>query len=144
MQTDEIDEEIAYWKEGLDGSPAVRVQVIREKPVEWAGRKIAGPVEVYDELPDVETIRSDHRGGSFRCIVKRPDARGRFVYAKGGHVVVKIAGDPVVPANAPLAPSRVQRDHLRAEISRVVAALVDRRLESLEDEIRRLKRKSGP
>ncbi len=42
MQTDETDEEIAYWKEGLDGSPAVRVQVIREKPVEWAGRKIAG------------------------------------------------------------------------------------------------------
>ena len=139
MPCDDVDEEIQNWKAMMDGGPSIRVQVIRVHPSEWAGRKISGTIDTYDELPDVETLRADHGGGHFRCIVKRPDATGRFIYARGGHVVVKIAGDPIVPINAPLATSKPQRDMLRREIENAVTALIEDRLRAVEVELRRMR-----
>ncbi len=136
----EIDADIRRWKATLGGASSVRVQVIRVTPEEWAGRKIGGTIGHYDELPEVETIRDDFGGGTYRLVVKRPNRSGRLVYARGGCTTVKITGDPLMPANAPPAESRARRDLVRNEIEAVVNGLVEHRLRDVENEMERMRR----
>lgn len=123
----------------IDTGPSVRVEVTRLLPEEWAGRNIAGRLGTYDSLPDWESIREDFGGGKYRLVIKAPDSHGRMTYR--GCRTLQVAGDPLVPQDAPLATSKVQRDQLRAEIERAIEARVESRLAALEGELRRLRAK---
>ncbi len=108
----------------------------RLSPKEWQGHKLSGRLGYFDELPDFETIRDHHGGGRFRLVVKKPDSRGRLVYA--GCATAAIAGEPRVPESAPLT-TEERSPSLRSLVEAVVYETLEDRLFAMEQVIARVK-----
>ncbi len=134
----ELDERIRNWAEGMGSTPSVRIEVYRVSPKTWQGRKTDGKLGSFDELPDWEDIRAEYGGGKFRLTIKRPDSRGRMVYA--GCRTVAIAGVPFIPSDAPIAFEKGERDKAVREIAMATAEkLFARRVCELEQAVRLLR-----
>lgn len=134
-----LDERLRNWAECLNALPPVRIEVFRVSPATWEGRKVDGKLGVFDELPDFEDIRSEYGGGKFRLVIKRPDSRGRMVYA--GSRTVTIAGTPFIPPEAPLVFGAGERDRAVRKIATDTASeLFSDRIQELEQTVRLLSR----
>jgi hypothetical protein len=130
--TDESRERLREWEEAIGGRPEFRVEISRIEPKVWEGRRIDGKLGTVDDLPDVEDLQADYGGGTFSLKVKRPDGKGRYVYAVTR--TVKIAGPPKIPFDAELAfDNGAERDRIVQEIAeRVAQRLFGERVRKIE------------
>jgi hypothetical protein len=126
------DDELRAWEESLGLVPSFRVEVSRVSPKVFDGRRVDGKLGQYDHLPDWEDIKDDHGGGTLRLVVKRPDHKGRLVYALSR--TTTIAAPPKIPAHADLAFDNAKdRDRIVYDIaSRAATDLFESRLRALE------------
>jgi hypothetical protein len=110
MRAIEADEEktLKDWLDSLGTQGAYRVQVSREKPthVMVAGKQVEtkGFLETYEHSLTEEDIQREHGGGTYHLKITRQNKTGAFVYEKGMHRTIVVAGDPKtdrLPGNAP-------------------------------------------
>jgi hypothetical protein len=122
------DRTLREWKNGI-ARPAYRVEILRGA----YGRR-PKLIAVLDDLPDEETLMESFGGGHYRVVVKRPDSRGRFVYA--ATATFDVAGDP-----RPASVHRDEAEDVRVELLvRTAVERLERRVAELERLVRRRER----
>jgi hypothetical protein len=120
-QRSKDDDELRAWEESIGLIPSFRVEVSRVSPKVFGGRRVDGKLGQYDYLPEWDEIKDDHGGGTLRLVVKRPDEKGRLVYAD-----LAFADDH-------------DRDRIVRDIARRAATeLFEQRLRALEDAVQDL------
>jgi hypothetical protein len=137
-QRSKDDDELRAWEESIGLIPSFRVEVSRVSPKVFGGRRVDGKLGQYDYLPEWDEIKDDHGGGTLRLVVKRPDEKGRLVYAVSR--TTKISAPPKIPDHADLAfADDHDRDRIVRDIARRAATeLFEQRLRALEDAVQDL------
>lgn len=110
MRAIEVEEEksLKDWLDSIGTQGAYKVQVAREKPTHVLvnGKQVEtkGFLETYDHSLTEEDIQREHGGGTYHLKITKQNKTGAFVYEKGMHRTIVVAGDPKtdrLPGNAP-------------------------------------------
>lgn len=145
----ENDEEksLKDWLDSIGTQGAYRVQVSREKPTHAmvAGRQVEtkGFLETYDHSLTEEDIQREHGGGTYHLKITRQNKSGAYVYEKGMHRTIVVAGDPKtdrLPGNIP-APLPVSTVIAQAQESPSVVKMA---IDSMQRVIDRQDASTGP
>lgn len=86
------DMDLLDYLSSLNASSAMSIALIRERPKSWKGHDIVGTIETFEEPISEEDIRESYGGGTYKLVIKTPDASGSMKYR--GTRKIKIAGDP--------------------------------------------------
>jgi hypothetical protein len=107
---DDEEQSLKAWLDTIGTQGAFKVQLRRAEPDTVrdprtnALVKCKGYLGTFDHTIDEGYIAREFGGGTFQLRVTRPDASGSFVYERGHHRTIEIAGDPRLdrlPSNAP-------------------------------------------
>jgi hypothetical protein len=113
MRAIEAEEEksLKDWLDSIGTQGAYRVQLSREKPTHALvnGKQVEtkGFLETYEHSLTEEDIQREHGGGTYHLKITQQNKTGAYVYGKGMHRTVTVAGDPKtdrLPGNAPPLP----------------------------------------
>jgi hypothetical protein len=163
MRAIEAEEErsLKEWLDSIGALGAFRVQVAREKPTHIVrnGKNVEtkGFLETYDHSLTEEDLQREHGGGTYHLKITKRNASGAYVYEKGCHRTIVIAGDPkterlpgdVVAAPAAVAAGaaegpgivRMAFDTMQRQIDRAESATaprgIDPAMQMVLDEMRR-------
>lgn len=89
----EDDRSFREWLDVLAPDGAVKVQIVRKKPLQGPNNEnIAGILETVEERIDEDYLRETWGGGTYQLKVLRPNAAGSYVYTKSRHI--QLAGPP--------------------------------------------------
>ncbi len=98
--TREEDKSLRDWLEGIGEQGSFQVSLVRIKPemyrdpVTGEETQVDGHLHTYDSAITEDQISRDWGGGTFSLKVKKRNEQGSFLFARGFHRTVKIAGDP--------------------------------------------------
>lgn len=97
---------------GLPADATVEVRVTRMEPREWRGQRVAGYVARLTDTVDVEDLRREYGGGSYRLGVFHADDMI-------GSSAVEVAGEPRVRRDGQGQREDAQRDRDGGEVQRL-------------------------
>jgi hypothetical protein len=103
----EEEKSLKDWLDSIGTMGAYKVQVTREKPTHVLvnGKQVEtkGFLETYEHSLTEEDIQREHGGGTYHLKITKQNKTGAYVYEKGMHRTIVVAGDPKtdrLPGNA--------------------------------------------